>query len=77
MSNDLSRPFSPDDRSRIRTVVSTVEHWVDKDSKKAWLMVQAKMWAKWAGGAFGVVAAAIHYWPTILDVVAVILKAPK
>ena len=80
MSNEADhseKPFAPHERKRIRATVDTVDGWVTLQERREWLIVQSKMWIKWAGSSMAVVAFVEHFWPTIVDIVTIILKASQ
>jgi hypothetical protein len=80
MSDGTAYPtgqFTPQDRGRIRATVHTVEQQRVARERWLWLRNQVRMWIKWGGSTMGVVAFIIHFWPSIAEIFAVIVRAAK
>jgi hypothetical protein len=80
MSDGTAYPtgqFTPHDRGRIRATVSTVEGYELARERRAWLRHQARMWIKWGGSTMGAVVFILHFWPSIVEILAIIVKAAQ
>jgi len=69
--------FTPQDRGRIRATVSTVDGYEKARERRLWLRDQVRMWMKWGGSSMVVVVFVIHFWPQIVEIFAIVIKASK